>query len=77
MLLLESKNLVVGFVRDALALVRCVVHLLHSVDCASNLTLVALVYTRLVALLLPPDVDLLAELLVLCLEIIELYKALI
>ena len=77
MLLLKRQDLVVGLLRDALALVGRVVELLDMLDGGGDLTLVALVHAVLVTLLLAPDINLLAEGLVIRLEVIELNEGLV
>jgi len=61
-LLLQSENLVVCLFADALALVTRIVKLFHVFDGRANLAAETLVDTRLVALLLAPDINFLAEL---------------
>lgn len=61
-LLLQSENLVVCLFADALALVTGIVKFFHAFDSGANLAAETLVHTRLVTLLLAPDINFLAEL---------------
>jgi len=63
-LLFQSENLVVGLLADTCALVRSIVQLLDVVNVSSDFAIEALVNASLVTLLLAPDVDFLAQILV-------------
>ena len=67
----QSKDLVVGFFRKALALVGKVIKLLNFFYCLSDLSCKALVDTVLVTLLLAPDIDFLPKVFVLSLKIVK------
>lgn len=74
---LEGKDLIVGVLAETLAVVSETVDLLDVVDVLSDLTVVSFVDAPLVAQLLSPGIDLLAERLVLRLEFVKLSESLV
>lgn len=73
----QSKNLVVGVLAETLSVVRLRVQFLDFLHSLVDLAAIALVHTVLVTQLLAPDVDFVAEGLVLRLQVVELVKGLL